>query len=62
MSGTICLPKGKVFDVADFRHIAAQNTHDGDDIKAPRVIKMAKVDVMVDGSAQILLLLIVDGL
>ncbi len=42
--------------------LAATFTYDGDDIEAKGTVNLAIVDVVVDSTAQIPLLLIVDGL
>ena len=48
--------------MTDFRVGTAIFPNDGDNVESPRVIVLAIVNIMVDGSEQVLLLLIVHRL
>ena len=57
---TVVYPE--VLDMLYFGHFCSYSSYDGDDIEAPGIVKLVVVDVVVDGEAQVLLLLIVNGL
>ena len=61
-SGSLSVRQREILDVIDDGLLAATFPDDGDDIEAKGTVYPTVVDVVVDGTAQIPLLLIVDGL
>ena len=62
LATNLTIVKTEILNMTNLRHFTAHFSHDGDDVKSPRIVKLSTADVVVDGHAQILLLLVVDRL